>query len=83
MAILKTTIKERAWGNHFDVIDRVVTSVNAGGATVANATTATAGVVKQITFTAQAATFPDLATATAAYNALLTKLITAGIMPAS
>lgn len=55
----------------------------ATGALVPNATTAQAGKVKQITFTAQAATFADLAAATAAYNALLTKLIAAGIMPAA
>lgn len=61
----------------------LATQLNAGGATVPAATTAVAGKVKQITFTAQATTFADLAAATAAYNALLTKLITAGIMPAS
>lgn len=53
------------------------------GAGVPAATTAVAGKVKQITFTAQAATFADLAAATVAYNALLTKLIAAGIMPAA
>lgn len=57
-------------------------AVRTAAGTVA-ATTTTAGIVKQITFTAQAATFADLAAATAAYNGLLTKLITAGIMPAS
>lgn len=57
-------------------------SVNSGAA-VPSATTTVAGKVKQITFTAQAATFADLAAATAAYNALLTKLIAAGIMPAA
>jgi hypothetical protein len=57
-------------------------SVNSGAAVPA-ATTTVAGKVKQITFTAQAATFADLAAATAAYNALLTKLIAAGIMPAA
>lgn len=55
----------------------------ATGALVPAATTALAGKVKQITFTAQAATFADLAAATVAYNALLTKLIAAGIMPAA
>jgi len=55
----------------------------ATGGLVPAATTALAGKVKQITFTAQSATFADLAAATAAYNALLTKLIAAGIMPAS
>jgi hypothetical protein len=55
----------------------------ATGALVPAATTALAGKVKQITFTAQAAEFANLAAATAAYNALLTKLIAAGIMPAS
>lgn len=55
----------------------------ATGALVPAATTALAGKVKQITFTAQAATFADLTAATAAYNALLTKLIAAGIMPAA
>lgn len=82
MAIAKTTKQERAWGDKFDVLDRVITNVNAGAA-VSAATTTVAGVVKQITFTAQAATFADLPAATAAYNSLLTKLITAGIMPAS
>ena len=53
------------------------------GATVPAASTTVAGKVKQITFTAQATTFADLAAATAAYNALLTKLIAAGIMPAA
>ena len=53
------------------------------GATVPAASTTVAGKVKQITFTAQAATFADLAAATAAYNGLLTKLIAAGIMPAA
>lgn len=57
-------------------------SVNSGAAVPA-ATTTVAGKVKQITFTAQAATFADLAAATAAYNGLLTKLIAAGIMPAA
>ena len=48
------------------------------------ATTAAAGIVKQITFTAQQSpAFADLTAVTTAYNALLTKLITAGIMPAS
>lgn len=55
----------------------------ASGAAVPAATTALAGKVKQITFTAQAAEFANLAAATAAYNALLTKLIAAGIMPAA
>lgn len=53
------------------------------GATVPAASTTVAGKVKQITFTAQATTFADLAAATVAYNALLTKLIAAGIMPAA
>lgn len=53
------------------------------GATVPAASTTVAGKVKQITFTAQATTFADLPAATAAYNALLTKLIAAGIMPAA
>jgi hypothetical protein len=82
MAIAKATKQERSWGDKFDVLDRVIASINAG-AGVSPATTSAAGVVKQITFTAQAATFADLPAATAAYNALLTKLITAGIMPAS
>ena len=56
----------------------------ATGALVPAATTALAGKVKQITFTAQqGTTFADLAAVTAAYNALLTKLIAAGIMPAA
>lgn len=86
MAIVKTTIQERSWGDVFTVIDRVVTEANAGdtAATTPAATTSVAGKVKQITFTAQqGTTFADLAAVTAAYNALLTKFITAGIMPAS
>lgn len=85
MTIAKTTIQERSWGDKYDVLDRVITNVNSAvtGATSGAATTSVAGVVKQITFTAQATTFADLPAATAAYNALLTKLITAGIMPAS
>jgi hypothetical protein len=114
MAIAKTTIQERSWGDVFTVIDRVVTDVNGGGASVqaaditdstaigrtvltaadasavrtaigtVAATTATAGIVKQITFTAQqSGDFASLTAVTTAYNALLTKLITAGIMPAS
>lgn len=66
----------------------VLTAANAGAARTAigtvEATTATAGIVKQITFTAQQSpAFADLTAVTTAYNALLTKLITAGIMPAS
>lgn len=86
MAIVKTTIQERSWGDVFTVIDRVVTEANAGdtAATTPAATTSVAGKVKQITFTAQQSPdFADLAAVTAAYNALLTKFITAGIMPAS
>lgn len=56
----------------------------ASGAAVPAATTTVAGKVKQITFTAQQSpAFADLAAVTTAYNALLTKLIAAGIMPAS
>lgn len=114
MAIAKTTIQERSWGDVFTVLDRVITDVNDGGASVqaaditdstavgrsiltatdaaavrtaagtVAATTAVAGIVKQITFTAQQSpAFADLTAVTTAYNALLTKLITAGIMPAS
>jgi hypothetical protein len=54
------------------------------GATVPAASTTVAGKVKQITFTAQqAGDFASLTAVTAAYNALLTKLIAAGIMPAA
>jgi len=67
---------------HFDLVNQLNTQL-ANGTAVPAATTAVRGSVKQITFTAQAATFADLAAATAAYNALLTKLIAAGIMPAS
>lgn len=85
MTIAKTTKQERSWGDVFTVIDRVITDSNSAvtGATVAPASTTVAGKVKQITFTAQAATFADLTAATTAYNGLLTKLIAAGIMPAS
>jgi hypothetical protein len=86
MAIAKTTIQERSWGDVFTVIDRVVTEANAGdtAATTPAATTSVAGKVKQITFTPQQSpAFADLTAVTTAYNALLTKLITAGIMPAS
>lgn len=52
--------------------------------TGAPATTAQAGAVKQITFTAQQSPdFASLAAVTVAYNALLTKFIAAGIMPSS
>jgi hypothetical protein len=61
-------------------LDEAITT----GSGVPAATTTVAGKVKQITFTAQqGSTFADLAAVTAAYNALLTKLIAAGIMPAS
>lgn len=86
MAVTVTTIQERSWGDVFDVIDRVATETNSSvtGATTPAATTTVAGKVKQITFTAQQSpAFVDLAAVTTAYNALLTKLITAGIMPAS
>jgi hypothetical protein len=56
----------------------------ASGAAVPVATTTVAGKVKQITFTAQqVGDFASLTAVTAAYNALLTKLIAAGIMPAA
>ena len=66
----------------------VLTAANAAAARTAigtvGATTATAGIVKQITFTAQQSPdFASLAAVTTAYNALLTKLIAAGIMPAA
>lgn len=66
----------------------VLTATDAAAARTAigtvAATTAAAGIVKQITFTAQQSpAFADLTAVTTAYNALLTKLITAGIMPAS
>ncbi|MCY1423396.1 hypothetical protein D9M71_391070 [compost metagenome] len=65
-------------------VNSIADQVNGGGATVPAATTAVAGVVKQITFTAQQSPdFADLAAVTVAYNALLTKLIAAGIMPAA
>lgn len=86
MAVTKTTKAEQAWVqvNPCDVIDRVIDEINAGGAAAGPATTSTAGVVKQITFTAQQSpAFADLTAVTTAYNALLTKLIAAGIMPAS
>jgi hypothetical protein len=86
MAVTVTTIQERSWGDVFDVIDRVATETNSSvtGATTPAATTAVAGKVKQITFTAQQSPdFADLAAVTVAYNALLTKFIAAGIMPAS
>lgn len=86
MAVTVTTIQERSWGDVFDVIDRVATETNTSvtGATTPVATTTVAGKVKQITFTAQQSpAFADLTAVTTAYNALLTKLITAGIMPAS
>ena len=65
-------------------VNDLAAQIDAGGATVPAATTAAAGIVKQITFTAQQSPdFADLAAVTVAYNALLTKFITAGIMPAS
>lgn len=86
MAIVKTTKQEQSWGDVFDVIDRVITDANSAvtGATTPAASTTVAGKVKQITFTAQqSGDFASLTAVTTAYNALLTKLITAGIMPAS
>jgi hypothetical protein len=86
MAIAKTSIQERSWGDVFDTIDRVIDATDSAvtGATTPAATTTVAGKVKQITFTAQQSpAFADLTAVTTAYNALLTKLITAGIMPAS
>lgn len=65
-------------------VTSIAEQIDAGGATVPAATTTVAGKVKQITFTAQQSPdFADLAAVTVAYNALLTKFITAGIMPAS
>lgn len=65
-------------------VNSIAEQIDAGGATVPAATTTVAGKVKQITFTAQQSPdFADLAAVTVAYNALLTKFITAGIMPAS
>ena len=65
-------------------VNSIAEQIDDGGATVPAATTATAGTVKQITFTAQQSpAFADLTAVTTAYNALLTKLIAAGIMPAS
>lgn len=66
----------------------VLTATNAAAARTAigtvAATTTVAGIVSQITFTAQQSPdFANLAAVTVAYNALLTKLIAAGIMPAS
>lgn len=66
----------------------VITAVDAAAARTAigtvDATTAVSGIVKQITFTAQQSPdFATLAAVTVAYNALLTKLIAAGIMPAA
>jgi hypothetical protein len=55
-----------------------------GAVNAVAASTSVAGIAKQITFTAQQSpAFADLTAVTTAYNALLTKLITAGIMPAS
>lgn len=65
-------------------VNDLAAQIDAGGATVPAATTTVAGTVKQITFTAQQSPdFASLAAVTVAYNALLTKLIAAGIMPAS
>lgn len=65
-------------------VNDLAEQIDAGGATVPAATTTVAGKVKQITFTAQQSpAFADLTAVTTAYNALLTKLIAAGIMPAS
>lgn len=79
MAIDLTSNPERSWGDVFDVIDRVVMDVNAGGATVPEATTTTFGTVKQ------SALQPDAAGANptkAEYDALLAALVAAGIMSA-
>lgn len=65
-------------------VNDLAAQLDAGAATVPAATTTVAGKVKQITFTAQQSPdFADLAAVTAAYNALLTKFITAGFMPAA
>lgn len=53
-----------------------------GGAAIP-ATTATAGLVKQMPFSAQLAGGADLPTTVTAFNALLTKLIAAGLMAAA
>lgn len=58
--------------------------IDAGGASVPTATTTTFGTVKKATFTAQQSpAFADLTAVTTAYNALLTKLIAAGLMASS
>ena len=61
-----------------------VTIGEIGAATVAPATTATAGVVKQAIHIANSAVpFADLTAAANAHNALLAALQTAGVMAAS
>jgi hypothetical protein len=80
MAIDKTSNPERSWGDVFDVIDRVIDDIDAGGATVPEATELAFGTVKQ------AALQPDAAGANptkAEYDALLAALVAAGIMAAS
>jgi hypothetical protein len=55
-----------------------------GGSTVPNATTATAGIVKQAAHIANSAVpFADLTAAANAHNALLAALQTAGLMASS
>lgn len=82
MAIAKTTIKERAWGTSFDVIDRVVTSINTGTSLPASTTT-TAGVAKESTLVVVPGTFADLAAVRTWAAALTAALIAAGLMSAT
>lgn len=78
MAIPKTTIQERSWGDVFDVIDRVIDNVDAGGATVPTATTTVAGVVKKSATQADFAG-ADITALKVELNAFLAKLKAAGI----
>lgn len=66
--IAKTTLPERSWGDVFDVIDRVVTEVNAEVPTTT---------VMENQADSVAADVPGIV---ADFNALLAKLKTAGLM---
>ena len=71
MAIAKTTIQEQSWGDVFDVLDRVITEINAE----VPVTT-----VMPVQAPSVAA---DVATLVVDFNALLTKLKNAGLMASS
>lgn len=68
MAIATTTLPERSWGDVFDVIDRVITEVNAEVPTTTVMPTQAASVAA------------DVAALVVDFNLLLAKLKAAGYM---